>query len=91
MMAAAEDIFLTIDEDGTLKLPQSALNALGTRQVKLTVQDGLMTVKPRPKALKEIEDPEERAAAVHEWMSHAGRRSGVSWPTDYNLRDDLYD
>lgn len=90
-MAAAENIFLTIDEDGTLKLPPSALKALGTRQVKLTVQDGQMTVLPRLKSLKEIEDPAERATAVHEWMSHAGRRSGVSWPEDYNLRDDLYD
>lgn len=91
MTITAAEILLTIGEDGTLKLPQEALNALRTRQVWLTVQDGLMTVKPRPKTLNEIEDPEERARVRAQVLEELAIADVPPLPDDYDLRADIYD
>lgn len=91
MTMTAAEILLTIGEDGTLKLPQEALDALGTRQVKLSLQDGQMTVKPRPKYLHEIEDPEERLRVFDEVMSSLAIADAPPLPDDYDLRADIYD
>lgn len=89
-MTAAE-ILLTIGEDGTLKLPREALDALGTRQVRLSVQDGLMTVKPRPKKLNEIEDPQERARVRAQVLEELAIADVPPPPDDHDLRADIYD
>lgn len=91
MTITAAEILLTIGEDGTLKLPQEALDALGTRQVKLSLQDGQMTVKPRPKHLHEIEDPEERMRVFDEMMESLAIADAPPLPDDYDLRADIYD
>ncbi|GBF06655.1 hypothetical protein DAERI_100018 [Deinococcus aerius] len=91
MTMTATEVLLTIGEDGALKLPQEALNALGTRQVKLSLQDGQITVKPRPKYLHEIEDVQERMEAFDRFIESFAKETNVSWPEDYNVRDDIYD
>ena len=90
-MTAAE-LLLTISEDGTLKLPQAVLDALGTRQVKLSVQDGQMTLRPHSTLLSEIEDPLERERAYQEFVALAMRPGGGPLPsTRAELNDLVYD
>lgn len=92
MTALRKEATLEIAEDGTLQLPQDVLDALGTRTVRLTVTAaGSLSLQPRPRPVYEIEDPEERRKAVAEALGRLAQPTGVVWPDDYNVRDDIYD
>lgn len=82
----------TIREDGTLKLPQQALDALGTREVRLEIDEGRMVIEPRKRKLHEIEDREERAAAYQAFKAKIMRPGGGDLPsTRSELNDVVYD
>ena len=63
----------------------------GHTKWKLSLQDGQMTVKPRPKYLHEIEDVQERLEAFDRFIESFAKETNVPWPEDYNVRDDIYD
>ena len=48
-------------------------------------------LEPVPLKLHEIEDPEERVKAFDDFMQRFAQKTGVSWPENYNVRDDIYD
>jgi virulence-associated protein VagC len=84
-------VTITIKKDGTLKLPKEALERLGTNQVQVRIEGKSVTLEPRKRKLHEIEDPEERMRAFDEWAAKFAQPTGVQWPPDYNVRDDIYD
>jgi hypothetical protein len=82
---------ITIEKDGTLKLPREALETLGTDQVELKLEGKTVTLEPKHRKLHEIEDPEERMRVFDEWVSRVPQATGVTWTDHYNVRDDIYD
>ncbi|CAM3226554.1 SpoVT-AbrB domain-containing protein [Deinococcus saxicola] len=91
MTVTEREMTVTITDDGNLKLPQEALDALGTRQVQLRLTEGQMIVRPRTMYLHEIENVEERMQAFDQFIAGIARETGVKWPVDYDIRDDIYD
>lgn len=90
-MTTITDYQLIIAEDGTLKLPKEVLEALGTREVRLELDEGRMVIQLRPKMLHEIENPEERVKAFKAFIREFAVADGPKWPENYNVRDDIYD
>lgn len=82
----------TIGEDGTLRLPQEVLDALGTRKVRLEVEAGRVVLAPKSRLLQEIADPEERWAAYLAFKAQIMRPGGGALPTTRaELNELVYD
>ena len=80
------------DENGDLVVPREVLGE-GTEHSVYTVEreGNVLRLEPAPRKLHDIEDPEERARAVADFMKRIAHKTGVSWPENYNVRDDIYD
>ncbi len=91
MTATRTDIMAIIAEDGTLRLPAEALAVLGTCEVRLSMRGGELTVRPRPRRLDEIADPEERAQVLGQFLKAFAIAGVPPLPDDHDLRGDIYD
>ncbi|MFC3834366.1 hypothetical protein [Deinococcus rufus] len=89
MEATKLDRLIEIDADGRL-FGDAELLARLSNQTFIVKQEG-MTFTLRPRRLHEIADPTERRKAFDEFIAKVGHPTGVSWPADYNVRDDIYD
>ncbi|OLV18905.1 hypothetical protein BOO71_0004351 [Deinococcus marmoris] len=67
------------------------LEILKNREFELQANGHIVPLTPRPRRLHEIEDVGERMAAFDHFVASIARTTGVSWPADYDVRDDIYD
>lgn len=82
---------LELNPDGSLTLPKEVLGDPKPGTVfRLEVDGDALRLEPACK-LHEIEDPEERVKAFNAFMKRFAQKTEVSWPEDYNVRDDPYD
>jgi hypothetical protein len=85
-------IQLKPDEHGNLLVPKEVLGEVAEDVTYSVEREGkVLRLEPTPRKLHEIEDPEERAKAFREFMKGFAHKTGVSWPENYNVRDDIYD
>ncbi len=82
-----------IEADGTLKLPASILEQLGSNEVDVRLEGRVVHLEAaRPKRIFELETQEERKAAFEAWASRVVQPTGVSLPEDWaTIRDGIYD
>lgn len=78
--------------DGGVTIPKEFLGDVepGTT-FRLEREGKVLRLEPAPRKLHEIEDPEERVQAFRDFMDGFAQKTGVSWPENYNSRDDIYD
>ena len=78
--------------DGSVTIPKELLgDAPPGTDFRLEREGKVLRLEPAPRKLHEIEDPAERAKAFDEFMAGFAQKTGVSWPENYNFRDDIYD
>lgn len=78
--------------DGSVTIPKELLGDTPPGTVFALGRDGdVLRLEPRVHKLHEIEDPEERVRTFDEFMKRIAHKTGVSWPENYNVRDDIYD
>ena len=78
--------------DGSVTIPKELLgDAPPGTDFRVEREGKVLRLEPAPRKLYEIEDPEERAKAVAAFMVRIAHKTGVSWPENYNVRDDIYD
>ncbi|CAN5906978.1 hypothetical protein BH24DEI2_BH24DEI2_15390 [soil metagenome] len=80
------------DEHGNLVVPRDVLGE-GTEHTVYTVErdGGTIRLEPTSRKLYDIEDPEERVQAFRNFIKGFAQKTGVSWPENYNFREDIYD
>lgn len=82
---------LALNPDGSVTIPKEFLGNVGP-DVRFRLElDGDVLRLERTRKLHEIEDPEERVKAFDAFMKRFAQKTGVSWPENYNVRDDIYD
>ncbi len=78
--------------DGGVTIPKELLGDLEPGTTFYVEREGkVLRLEPAPRKLHEIADPEERAGAADDYMNRIAHKTGVSWPKNYNVRDDIYD
>ena len=83
---------LSPNPDGSVTIPKEWLGDVGPRMgFRITREGDGFQLEPVPLKLHEISDPEVRARAVDDFMGRIAYKTGVSWPEDYNVRNDIYD
>jgi hypothetical protein len=82
-----------IEADGTLKLPASILEQLGSNEVEVRLEGRVVHLEAtRPKRIHELETEEERKVAFDAWANRVVQPTGVSLPDDWaTIRDGIYD
>lgn len=84
--------FLKPAPDGSVTIPKELLgDAPPGTAFALEREGSVLRLEVAPRKLHEIEDPEERLYAFREFMKGFAQKTGVSWPENYNVRDDIYD
>jgi bifunctional DNA-binding transcriptional regulator/antitoxin component of YhaV-PrlF toxin-antitoxin module len=85
-------VTITIQKDGTLKLPTEILERLGTNEVEITVQGKTILLEPQhPKRIRDLETPEERASAFKALLQRIQHPGNPNLPDWHELRDEMYD
>ncbi len=84
---------ILIQPDGTLQLPASVLEQLGTNEVEVRLEGKVVNLEAAPhKRIHELETEEERRAAFAVFLSRVAQPTGVSLPEDWaTIRDSIYD
>jgi virulence-associated protein VagC len=82
---------VTIDKDGTLKLPKEALEMLGTNQVEVKLEGKVVTLEPKKKRISELETVEERRAATNAFLERIQHSGNANLPEWHKLQDEIYD
>ncbi|CAM4258115.1 hypothetical protein [Deinococcus marmoris] len=82
---------IRIDNEGRVQTDAATLETLKNREFELQADGQIVSLTPRPRRLHEIEDVGERMAAFDHFVASIARTTGVSWPADYDVRDDIYD
>ncbi|WP_139322820.1 hypothetical protein [Deinococcus marmoris] len=82
---------IRIDSEGRVQTDAETLEILKNREFELQANGHIVPLTPRPRRLHEIEDVGERMAAFDHFVASIARTTGVSWPADYDVRDDIYD
>lgn len=83
---------ISLNPDGSVTIPKEWLGGVGPGMGVRVKRDGdVLRLEPAPLKLHEISDPEARARAVDNFLKRIARKTGVSWPENYNVRDDIYD
>lgn len=82
---------ILIDSEGRVQTDAETLERLKNQHFELQPNGHIVPIPPRPRRLHEIKDMEERLAAYDEFIAGFARDTGVVWPAEYNVRDDLYD
>ena len=83
---------LKASPDGSVTIPKELLgDAPPGTNFRVEREGRVLRLEPAPRKLHEIEDPEERARAVADFMNRIAHKTGVNWPENYNIRDDVYD
>lgn len=78
--------------DGSVTIPKELLGEVEPGTTFCVEREGdVLRLEPAPRKLHEIKDPEERLRAVNEFMERIAHKTGVRWPENYNVRDDIYD
>ncbi len=78
--------------DGGVTIPKELLGDVEPGTTFHVAREGkVLRLEPAPRKLHEIEDPEERVQAVETFMERIAHKSGVRWPENYNVREDIYD
>jgi hypothetical protein len=78
--------------DGSVTIPKELLGDTPPGTVFALGRDGdVLRLEPRARKLHEIEDPGERAEATKAFLKRIAHKTGVRWPENYNVRDDIYD
>lgn len=78
--------------DGSVTIPKELLGDVepGT-DFRLEHEGKVLRLEPAPRKLHEIEDPEERARAIDDFMNRIAHKTGVTLPEGYTVRDDICD
>lgn len=80
------------DSDGSVIIPKELLGDVSPGTTFLLEREGqVIRLEPAPRKLHEIEDPEARAEAFDAFMQRFAQKTKVSWPENYDVRDDIYD
>ena len=82
---------ISLDPDGNLVIPRELLGNPEPGTAFRLERNGMMFKLEVARKLHEIKDPEERARAFDEFVQSFAQKTGVSWPENYNVRDDIYD
>lgn len=83
---------LTLGPDGSVTIPKEWLGNIGPGMgFRLKREGDGFRLEPVRLKLHEISDPEARARAVDAFLKRIAHKTGVSWPEDHNVRDDIYD
>lgn len=78
--------------DGGVTIPKELLGEIEPGTTFHVAREGkVLRLEPAPRKLHEIEDPEERAEAFDTFMEGFAQKTGVNWPENYNVREDIYD
>ena len=86
------DKIIVVNSDGSVTIPKEFLGNVGPEMGFRLERDGDgFRLELVPLKLHEISDPEARARAVEKFLRRIARQTGVSWPENYNVRDDIYD
>ena len=86
------DKTISVNSDGSVTIPREFLGDVGPGIGFRLERDGDgFRLELVPLKLHEISDPEARAQAVDNFLRRIARQTGVSWPENYNVRDDIYD
>jgi hypothetical protein len=80
-----------IEADGTLKLPASILEQLGSNEVEVRLEGRVVHLEAtRPKRIHELETEEERKAAFSIFLEKIQQSGNPNLPDWHTLRDELY-
>lgn len=86
------DKIIVVNSDGSVTIPKEFLGEVGPETGFRLERDGDgFRLELVPLKLHEIGNPEARARAVDNFLRRIARPTGVSWPENYNVRDDIYD
>ena len=78
--------------DGSVTIPKELLgDAPPGTDFRVEREGKVLRLEPAARKLHEIEDLEERAKAIEAFMARIAHKTGVNWPENYNVRDDIYD
>ena len=80
------------DEHGNLVVPREVLGEGAEHSVYTVEREGhVLRLEPAPRKLHDIKDPEERVQVFRDFIKEFAQKTGVSWPENYNFREDIYD
>lgn len=82
------------DKNGNLLLPREILGDLGPETLFNVEREGTtirLEITPGQPRIHEIQDPQARLRAFDALVSRVARKTGASWPENYNVRDDVYE
>jgi hypothetical protein len=80
------------DVNGNLLIPREVLGDVTEGIIYHVEREGrTIRLEPAQQKLHEIENPQERAEAAKQFLKRIAYKTGVRWPEDYNIRDDIYD
>jgi hypothetical protein len=85
-------VLLKPDAHGNLIVPREVLGEGAKDTVYSVEREGkAIRLEPAQQRLREIENPVERAAAAERFFKRIAHKTGVRWPEDYDVRNDIYD
>jgi nucleoid-associated protein YgaU len=82
------------DEHGNVLLTKELVKELEPNTVyNIERQGKAIWLEPeaQPQKLHEIIDPEKRLEAFREFVKSFAHKTGVTWPENYDFRNDIYD
>jgi hypothetical protein len=80
------------DVDGNLLIPREVLGDVTEGIIYEVEREGrTIRLEPAQQKLHEIENPQERAEAAERFLKRIAHKTGVRWPENYHVRDDVYD